>query len=475
MPQNNLQVVQRPALKVKAVKNPNGITPVSGLPSVKRSFNPAEAVDPAFQKWYSRNTLEGQAGIPYDDKQVYDYLSFYKNGEYKNTEYGIDKHFPDTYKRPSHPTFSNESIYSTPEKPGGSWGGSDGETYNPKGKFQYNLFPSGGELPVVDRRQWLMDRATEDPRTAAVRRNSLDPNFAQRQSDDITNTVNTIGSFTPAWPLFAANQIGRSIDKGEYRQAGLDAAMIAAPNIIGKSIKHIMGYLPQNRVAGINWLKDWYNNPVTVGKIKELQQYDHIPGGDAGIPYSEYVHPGKRFSPEDINRLKQPKSDYAMQSHSNWDKVSGYDAKTNQPIIEYGDTQVGWGFHDQKATTIHEGTHQITHNGGFFNDHTKDLLQQGFKKTPDEIIPSWNGEIDRTYFANPTEIHSRINEIRNELSLTPADIITPNMMSKILRTSGGRDMKPYITNKKLFLETLNKMPAVVPIAATIALERNKTK
>ena len=106
-----------------------------------------------------------------------------------------------------------------------------------------NLFPGGGDLPTINRRQWLMDRATEDPRTAAVRQNSADPNFAQRQSDDLWNTVNTVGSFTPAWPLFAANQMGRSIDKGEYGQAGLEGAMIAAPYAIGKGVQAALSYV----------------------------------------------------------------------------------------------------------------------------------------------------------------------------------------------------------------------------------------
>ena len=30
-------------------------------------------------------------------------------------------HLPDTYKEPNHPTFSNESQYSTPANPGGKW------------------------------------------------------------------------------------------------------------------------------------------------------------------------------------------------------------------------------------------------------------------------------------------------------------------------------------------------------------------
>ena len=102
---------------------------------IKKSFNPDLAKsDIGFQSWYKKNTLEGQNNIPYSDNQTYDYLSFYKNKEHLNPDYNIDQHFPDTYKRPSHPTFSNESIYSTPERPGGSW---KGESYSPHGKFQY--------------------------------------------------------------------------------------------------------------------------------------------------------------------------------------------------------------------------------------------------------------------------------------------------------------------------------------------------
>lgn len=83
-------------------------------------YNPR---DKEFKEWYNRNTLEGQNNIPYSNELDYDYYSFYKNGEYKNRNYNIKKHFPDTYKRPNHKTFSKESIYSTKENPGGTWRG----------------------------------------------------------------------------------------------------------------------------------------------------------------------------------------------------------------------------------------------------------------------------------------------------------------------------------------------------------------
>lgn len=39
-----------------------------------------------------------------------------------------DAHMTDRWKKPNHPLFSVESMYSTPENPGGSW---DGDVYIP--------------------------------------------------------------------------------------------------------------------------------------------------------------------------------------------------------------------------------------------------------------------------------------------------------------------------------------------------------
>ena len=38
-----------------------------------------------------------------------------------NAQQAPNGHLPDTYKKPNHPTFSDESQYSTPENKGGSW------------------------------------------------------------------------------------------------------------------------------------------------------------------------------------------------------------------------------------------------------------------------------------------------------------------------------------------------------------------
>lgn len=66
----------------------------------------------AFQAW---------AGDKLKDTYDYDLRGAWKDivsGKIQQDERG---HLPDTYKKPNHPTFSNESIYSTPETPGGKW------------------------------------------------------------------------------------------------------------------------------------------------------------------------------------------------------------------------------------------------------------------------------------------------------------------------------------------------------------------
>lgn len=72
----------------------------------------AAPTDPGFQQWK-------QQYAPNDQGVDYDLRGAYSAGIKPSGENG---HFPDTFKLPNHPTFSNESKYSTKEKPGGVWG-----------------------------------------------------------------------------------------------------------------------------------------------------------------------------------------------------------------------------------------------------------------------------------------------------------------------------------------------------------------
>ena len=61
---------------------------------------------------------------PYD----YDMRGFWKSG----LSQAENAHFPDTFKKPNHPTFSTQSMYHDPEKmPGGEW------TQDPQGRTMF--------------------------------------------------------------------------------------------------------------------------------------------------------------------------------------------------------------------------------------------------------------------------------------------------------------------------------------------------
>ena len=58
---------------------------------------------------------------PRNDMYDYDVQGFWRSGAYKNTD--PRGHGPDTFKKPNHTTFSNESIYHGKDGyEGGTWG-----------------------------------------------------------------------------------------------------------------------------------------------------------------------------------------------------------------------------------------------------------------------------------------------------------------------------------------------------------------
>lgn len=88
-------------------------------PKYETELTHAEEI--AFQEWKKKNVR------PEDTGQDYDFRGAFRAGV-KADEAG---HWPDTYKKPNHPTFSTDSIYAR-DRPdlAGRW---EGETYIPPG------------------------------------------------------------------------------------------------------------------------------------------------------------------------------------------------------------------------------------------------------------------------------------------------------------------------------------------------------
>lgn len=90
-------------------------TPAPAVPDTSdltEQFNTplAPKDEAAFQTWAK---ALGSQGSSYD----YDLRGAYKAGASQSA----NGHFTDQFKKPNHPTFSDQSQYSTPEAPGGSW------------------------------------------------------------------------------------------------------------------------------------------------------------------------------------------------------------------------------------------------------------------------------------------------------------------------------------------------------------------
>jgi hypothetical protein len=95
---------------------------------VKRILDPAPPPDP--RDYTARfNT----ALTPEEEQQFQQYVQQKKLGTTHSYDYDMrgawksdvkqaaNGHYPDTFKKPNHPTFSSGSQYSTPATPGGEW------------------------------------------------------------------------------------------------------------------------------------------------------------------------------------------------------------------------------------------------------------------------------------------------------------------------------------------------------------------
>ncbi len=79
---------------------------------------PQESVEPFFL-WAMEESKQKGRNI-FNDMQDYDLQGYFLSGMWKG---GSGGHGPDTFKKPNHPTFSNESMYhGVDEYKGGKWG-----------------------------------------------------------------------------------------------------------------------------------------------------------------------------------------------------------------------------------------------------------------------------------------------------------------------------------------------------------------
>lgn len=87
-----------------------------------QKFQKGKAIKPSFEEYYKTVPKFKNDTISYDLRAAYENLPYEEMKQFAESE----AHLPDTYKKPNHPTFSNESIYHNKKTQGGKW------LYNPK-------------------------------------------------------------------------------------------------------------------------------------------------------------------------------------------------------------------------------------------------------------------------------------------------------------------------------------------------------
>lgn len=109
-----------------------------------------------FQEWYKKvRSIKTFLPENPDDELDYDYRMFYeKMPEQAEKMLQGDKnaHFSDIGKRPTHPTFSDESAYHTTETPGGHWSktGNKLPNGNDQWKFEHSDYTAKNLKKTTD-------------------------------------------------------------------------------------------------------------------------------------------------------------------------------------------------------------------------------------------------------------------------------------------------------------------------------------
>lgn len=110
------------------------------LQNFNTQLNPQDETQ--FQQWAQQNNRMG-------DLQDYDLRGFWKAG----AQFAANGHGADTYKKPNHPTFSDQSMYNGQPSPmGGNW---QGGTWAPTAQGGFSYTPSATMLRYTHPLNWL--------------------------------------------------------------------------------------------------------------------------------------------------------------------------------------------------------------------------------------------------------------------------------------------------------------------------------
>jgi len=137
MPTNALAPIPTNALALLATAPQDQVDPYDFTGTHNTPLSPKEEKE--FMKWAEKTNKVR-------DLYDYDLRGFWKAG----AETADNGHGTDIYKKPNHPTFSDQSQYHTPETQGGSWG------VTPEGQTMFTPSPYNLQnMPVPALQQYF--------------------------------------------------------------------------------------------------------------------------------------------------------------------------------------------------------------------------------------------------------------------------------------------------------------------------------
>lgn len=289
---------------------------------------------------------------------------------------------------------------------------------------------------------------------------------------------------------------------------GMDAAMVAP--IVGEAGDAIKPFMTTERLANLpytglgdplgeakQWMKDWVSDPEIQARMyknnRQLLAYNKkLPGYFYGEPVPEdlYKQPvkasnitGAQYPNNTVGNYLNNKYGYNLMG-DNPSTYGVYIRKTGEPLE--GNAFVAPNSPKQLSTGIHEMTHQLTDAERGISEQTYNLLRAPFGGWTgiQESLAKNAGAKTMTdninYLTTPTEIHARVNELRNFFDLKPGDVVDgPKSLEMYKAVNAGKTpvvpmFGKLVKDPKAWRDMFNKMFTPTAAAAgTYIYNQNK--
>ncbi|MBT7349168.1 hypothetical protein HN803_00010 [candidate division WWE3 bacterium] len=284
-----------------------------------------------------------------------------------------------------------------------------------------------------------------DTKTGKMTSNTHNVDWSKSQAGNKLITTAIFAAATPAsMGLKATSKLGKAGVK--TLDALINPGMARKPMISWRSLKPKSRYvkakqLVDAKLEGEQWVKDWYDDPYTKNRIKNIEMPEiQSPIFDNELSKVEFAtNPdfigSSNFSGEEVlNRGR---------SFNNGEVYVNPNIPRNQI----------------RSTTIHELTHNKTRNE---SNYVIDVL---VKRAMDKSKAASDYD---NYLLDPAEVYARIAQIRFTHNIKPSDIVSDKQIDKIIKSNKGlvddRFFK-LIKDKSAFKDLFNLLPAVAGTGA----------